>query len=156
MKRLCCGRGYQTRWIDLEEKCNCRFVWCCHVQCDICKQRKELHLCNWSDDESAVYAVREKECRPIPIGKFASNCHEHCYPALLTLQKYYEKSDEPLNTYLTFLFLQLLVPIFNSHFISYTFIVTVLLVQTIAPYMTSVKLNSRPTGRNRRKDETNF
>ncbi|EFX69968.1 secreted signaling factor WNT4-like protein, partial [Daphnia pulex] len=43
---LCCGRGYQTRWIDLEEKCNCRFVWCCHVQCEICKQRKELHLCN--------------------------------------------------------------------------------------------------------------
>lgn len=47
MKRLCCGRGYQTRWIELEEKCNCRFVWCCQVACDMCKQRKELHRCNW-------------------------------------------------------------------------------------------------------------
>jgi len=43
---MCCGRGYQTRWIDTEEKCNCRFVWCCQVQCEVCRDRKELHLCN--------------------------------------------------------------------------------------------------------------
>ncbi|KOB65577.1 Protein Wnt, partial [Operophtera brumata] len=30
---LCCGRGYQTRVRDHEEKCKCKFVWCCKVQC---------------------------------------------------------------------------------------------------------------------------
>lgn len=43
---LCCGRGYQTRISDVEEKCNCRFVWCCDVKCDICRYRKEEYICN--------------------------------------------------------------------------------------------------------------
>ncbi|CAH1116599.1 unnamed protein product [Phaedon cochleariae] len=43
---LCCGRGYQTRVREVEEKCNCRFVWCCNVVCDICRSRKEEHVCN--------------------------------------------------------------------------------------------------------------
>ncbi|KOX77372.1 Protein Wnt-1 [Melipona quadrifasciata] len=37
---LCCGRGYQTRVRDVTEKCNCRFVWCCH--------RLQVHIAmNW-------------------------------------------------------------------------------------------------------------
>lgn len=43
---LCCGRGYQTRVKDVEEKCNCKFVWCCNVECSTCRLRKEQHVCN--------------------------------------------------------------------------------------------------------------
>ncbi|XP_073993950.1 protein Wnt-4-like isoform X1 [Rhodnius prolixus] len=43
---LCCGRGYQTRVRDVEEKCKCRFVWCCNVLCEVCRFRKEEHVCN--------------------------------------------------------------------------------------------------------------
>ncbi|KAL1501652.1 hypothetical protein ABEB36_006946 [Hypothenemus hampei] len=43
---LCCGRGYQTRVKDVEEKCNCQFVWCCKVVCNTCRSRKEEHVCN--------------------------------------------------------------------------------------------------------------
>ncbi|XP_030765210.1 protein Wnt-1-like [Sitophilus oryzae] len=43
---LCCGRGYQTRVKDVEEKCKCQFVWCCNVVCSTCKSRKEEYVCN--------------------------------------------------------------------------------------------------------------
>nr|CAH7745465.1 unnamed protein product [Callosobruchus chinensis] len=43
---LCCGRGYQTRVREIEHKCNCRFIWCCNVECDICRSRREEHVCN--------------------------------------------------------------------------------------------------------------
>lgn len=43
---LCCGRGYQTRIRDVEDKCNCRFEWCCNVVCEICKYKKEEFVCN--------------------------------------------------------------------------------------------------------------
>ena len=93
-KRLCCGRGYQTRWIDLEEKCNCRFVWCCHVQCDICKQRKELHLCNWSNGE-LVHTVATRNAGLYRLASNNWNNREFFYTALCTLKKYDDKNDEP-------------------------------------------------------------
>ncbi|XP_054277676.1 protein Wnt-4-like [Macrosteles quadrilineatus] len=43
---LCCGRGYQTRVKEVEEKCHCRFVWCCDVKCDLCRYKREEHICN--------------------------------------------------------------------------------------------------------------
>ncbi|XP_011156200.1 protein Wnt-1 [Solenopsis invicta] len=43
---LCCGRGYQTRVRDVTEKCKCRFVWCCHVKCEMCRHTREEHVCN--------------------------------------------------------------------------------------------------------------
>ncbi|XP_026497733.2 protein Wnt-4-like isoform X1 [Vanessa tameamea] len=43
---LCCGRGYQTRVRDHEEKCRCRFVWCCRVHCEICRSKRDHHVCN--------------------------------------------------------------------------------------------------------------
>lgn len=46
-KILCCGRGYQTMVKDVEEKCNCRFIWCCKVECERCRVRREEHYCNW-------------------------------------------------------------------------------------------------------------
>ncbi|XP_033222280.1 protein Wnt-1-like [Belonocnema kinseyi] len=43
---LCCGRGYQTRVRDVIEKCNCKFVWCCDVKCELCRDTREEHVCN--------------------------------------------------------------------------------------------------------------
>ncbi|KAK6642329.1 hypothetical protein RUM43_003830 [Polyplax serrata] len=43
---LCCGRGYQTRLRDVEEKCKCRFIWCCNVVCEMCQYRIDEHVCN--------------------------------------------------------------------------------------------------------------
>lgn len=43
---LCCGRGYQTVVREVEEKCHCKFVWCCKVQCEMCRYQREEHYCN--------------------------------------------------------------------------------------------------------------
>nr|XP_027206241.1 protein Wnt-1-like [Dermatophagoides pteronyssinus] len=43
---LCCGRGYRTIENDVDLKCNCKFVWCCQVKCDLCRQRIIEHRCN--------------------------------------------------------------------------------------------------------------
>nr|UTM63732.1 wingless2 [Riptortus pedestris] len=45
-KLLCCGRGYQTRLREVQEKCKCNFVWCCNVICEICSFTREEHICN--------------------------------------------------------------------------------------------------------------
>ncbi|XP_055324287.1 protein Wnt-1-like [Sitodiplosis mosellana] len=45
-KIMCCGRGHQTRIRFVEEKCKCRFVWCCDVKCEMCNHRREEHICN--------------------------------------------------------------------------------------------------------------
>ncbi|KAL1449190.1 hypothetical protein WDU94_000409 [Cyamophila willieti] len=45
-KLLCCGRGYMTRIRDVEEKCNCKFVWCCQVKCEVCRYKREEYVCN--------------------------------------------------------------------------------------------------------------
>lgn len=66
--KLCCGRGYITRVrlkncsilqminivinfvfnlkvVKEEEHCNCKFVWCCYVKCDICYKNIEQRSC---------------------------------------------------------------------------------------------------------------
>nr|AGC92659.1 Wnt-4a-like protein [Heliconius erato] len=35
-----------TRVRDHEEKCRCRFVWCCRVHCDLCRSKRDHHVCN--------------------------------------------------------------------------------------------------------------
>ncbi|XP_043218569.1 protein Wnt-5b-like [Amphibalanus amphitrite] len=42
---LCCGRGYNTQRVTVTERCRCKFVWCCKVQCQACTRRKTLHTC---------------------------------------------------------------------------------------------------------------
>ncbi|XP_035231828.1 protein Wnt-4-like, partial [Stegodyphus dumicola] len=42
---MCCSRGYLTTWIEIEERCNCKFQRCCYVTCDTCIRRTNLHLC---------------------------------------------------------------------------------------------------------------
>lgn len=42
---LCCGRGYNTIRRVIEEKCNCKFVWCCSVHCETCRKVVDIHVC---------------------------------------------------------------------------------------------------------------
>lgn len=43
---LCCGRGFYRQVKEIEEDCNCRFVWCCRVECDRCRRKQEFNYCN--------------------------------------------------------------------------------------------------------------
>ncbi len=43
--KLCCGRGYTTKIVDIEEDCDCQFKWCCSVQCKKCKKRIMDYYC---------------------------------------------------------------------------------------------------------------
>ncbi|XP_041632440.1 protein Wnt-5 isoform X2 [Drosophila kikkawai] len=42
---LCCGRGYNTKNIIVNERCNCKFHWCCQVKCQVCTKVLEEHTC---------------------------------------------------------------------------------------------------------------
>jgi len=42
---LCCGRGHRTEVVVEYEKCHCKFVWCCKVQCKKCRRKKQYHTC---------------------------------------------------------------------------------------------------------------
>ncbi|PRD34326.1 UNVERIFIED_CONTAM: Wnt7a [Trichonephila clavipes] len=42
---LCCGRGYNTHQYMRTWQCNCKFHWCCYVNCDVCKERTENYVC---------------------------------------------------------------------------------------------------------------
>jgi len=44
-QNLCCGRGYFKKMRKVEEKCNCKFVWCCKVECEMCSRVKEEYFC---------------------------------------------------------------------------------------------------------------
>ncbi|XP_014679413.1 PREDICTED: protein Wnt-7b-like, partial [Priapulus caudatus] len=42
---LCCGRGYNTHQFTRIWQCNCKFIWCCYVNCNECSQRTEEYTC---------------------------------------------------------------------------------------------------------------
>nr|QEF51148.1 Wnt3 protein [Eupentacta fraudatrix] len=42
---LCCGRGHNTQRVFVQERCECRFVWCCEVVCKKCDNTYDLHTC---------------------------------------------------------------------------------------------------------------
>ena len=42
---MCCGRGFETRTRTIAERCNCKFKWCCEVECDTCTRQIEEHFC---------------------------------------------------------------------------------------------------------------
>lgn len=44
-RELCCRPGYDTQNITKEKECNCKFVWCCDVKCQKCRERVEVHTC---------------------------------------------------------------------------------------------------------------
>ncbi|XP_045519135.1 protein Wnt-5b-like isoform X1 [Pieris brassicae] len=42
---MCCGRGYNTKRAVIKERCDCKFHWCCRVDCNICVKTVEIHTC---------------------------------------------------------------------------------------------------------------
>ncbi|XP_046493395.1 protein Wnt-5b [Neodiprion pinetum] len=42
---LCCGRGYNTQKTIVRERCECKFHWCCFVECKTCVKSVDVHTC---------------------------------------------------------------------------------------------------------------
>ncbi|XP_002157974.3 protein Wnt-4 [Hydra vulgaris] len=42
--KLCCY-GYREKVIEIISECNCKFVYCCRVECDKCKSMKKVYEC---------------------------------------------------------------------------------------------------------------
>ncbi|KAM3728069.1 Protein Wnt-11 [Dirofilaria immitis] len=42
---LCCGRGYYTKQMLVEEQCQCKYVHCCYVKCKTCKYLVDKYYC---------------------------------------------------------------------------------------------------------------
>lgn len=42
---LCCNRGYQSQLVTRHSQCNCRFQWCCHIECQNCLTTQEISRC---------------------------------------------------------------------------------------------------------------
>ena len=52
---LCCDHGYENTTITEEKKnCNCKFVWCCYVECDSCNTTRIIHKCSGEPTESST------------------------------------------------------------------------------------------------------
>ena len=45
---MCCGRGYYTLIQEEKDDCDCKFYWCCRVECKQCTHVREMNYCNWS------------------------------------------------------------------------------------------------------------
>nr|VZH89255.1 unnamed protein product [Spirometra erinaceieuropaei] len=43
---LCCGRQFRREVYLQEEKCHCKFHWCCEVRCQICRKTVVIATCN--------------------------------------------------------------------------------------------------------------
>uniref|UniRef100_A0A3B3TAI9 Protein Wnt n=1 Tax=Paramormyrops kingsleyae TaxID=1676925 RepID=A0A3B3TAI9_9TELE len=52
---MCCGRGYDTMRVWRITQCECKFRWCCAVECKDCEEVADVHSCkapkhaNWRD-----------------------------------------------------------------------------------------------------------
>ncbi|VDK24112.1 unnamed protein product [Taenia asiatica] len=44
-RSLCCGRGHRTKHYYALENCECKFVWCCRVECQKCLVLKRQETC---------------------------------------------------------------------------------------------------------------
>ena len=46
---MCCGRGHiQVIHTVTNNRCNCKHIWCCYVECDVCKVDVKEYYCNWN------------------------------------------------------------------------------------------------------------
>lgn len=43
--QLCCNRRYNERRRIVKEKCKCKFVWCCRVECELCTFVTKHYTC---------------------------------------------------------------------------------------------------------------
>jgi hypothetical protein len=60
---MCCGRGYSTISVEKVERCQCKYHWCCYVQCKVCRRWVDTQECNWQGFESprSIRFIREEE-----------------------------------------------------------------------------------------------
>lgn len=42
---MCCGRGYNMAKEHRDEKCYCKFLWCCQVKCQECHTEEWISVC---------------------------------------------------------------------------------------------------------------
>ena len=42
---LCCDHGHEEFTAKSPQPCNCKFIWCCKVECDTCYESKLRHRC---------------------------------------------------------------------------------------------------------------
>merc|ERR1711971_175990 len=42
---MCCDRGFETIQTKIKERCQCKFHWCCYVECKTCVKDVELTVC---------------------------------------------------------------------------------------------------------------
>lgn len=42
---MCCGRGYVTYAKAVDERCHCKYVWCCYVRCKTCRRIVNYSTC---------------------------------------------------------------------------------------------------------------
>lgn len=42
---MCCGGGTRTFKRTTEERCNCRYIWCCYVKCQVCVKTEQITAC---------------------------------------------------------------------------------------------------------------
>ena len=69
---LCCDHGYENYTYTRTKPCNCKFVWCCKVECEACNEIVTNHRCrNQSDvDVSSTTSVEvssTSDGRLVPI-----------------------------------------------------------------------------------------
>ncbi|KAJ8931694.1 hypothetical protein NQ314_015365 [Rhamnusium bicolor] len=42
---LCCGRGFDTHYKEVQSSCNCTFIYCCEVKCKTCNINMRISTC---------------------------------------------------------------------------------------------------------------
>jgi len=44
---LCCGREVTVREEDKSYQCQCKFIYCCQLQCKTCRETHRRYFCDW-------------------------------------------------------------------------------------------------------------
>jgi len=52
---MCCGRGYRSRVIEVQYRCDCKYYWCCYVKCRTCTRSVQVSRCHWTGRTTLCY-----------------------------------------------------------------------------------------------------
>jgi len=44
-RSMCCGRGYTSHVVQIKQRCDCKYYWCCYVKCKTCTKKVEVNRC---------------------------------------------------------------------------------------------------------------